>query len=126
MGAAPTRLPWAGLASVLTVMLLTTAAAAAGAKAAASGNLAPHLRPHAHIPRMQPAEQKLQSLLQEPKSPKQQQKQKARTQQVAPIGPLLPACVPKYVTDLVLPPPMPVSVVPLSQVGSGGGGRKVP
>jgi hypothetical protein len=65
---------------------------------------------------MQPQQQKLQSLLQEPFNGQQQLK-KARASQVVPVAPLLPSCVPKYVTDLVLPPPMPVSVVPMSQVG---------
>lgn len=37
----------------------------------------------------------------------------------ASTGALLPACVPKYVTDLVLPPPMPVTTQPLSEVRGG-------
>jgi hypothetical protein len=34
----------------------------------------------------------------------------------ASTGALLPACVPKYVTDLVIPPPMPVTTQPLTEV----------
>jgi hypothetical protein len=37
----------------------------------------------------------------------------------ASTGALLPACVPKYVTDLVIPPPMPVTTQPLSEVRGG-------
>lgn len=35
----------------------------------------------------------------------------------AATGALLPACVPKYVSDLVIPPPMPVTTQPLPEVG---------
>jgi hypothetical protein len=34
----------------------------------------------------------------------------------AATGALLPACVPKYVSDLVIPPPMPVTTQPLTEV----------
>jgi hypothetical protein len=33
-------------------------------------------------------------------------------------GALLPACVPKYVTDLFIPPPMPVASGPIAEVTS--------
>ena len=36
----------------------------------------------------------------------------------ASTGALLPACVPKDVTDLVIPPPMPVTTQPLTEVRS--------
>jgi hypothetical protein len=63
---------------------------------------------------MQPAQQKLQSLLQEPALGRTAN---AMTAEATALTGLLPACVPKYVTDLVIPAPMPVSLVPLRKVG---------
>jgi hypothetical protein len=40
----------------------------------------------------------------------------------AATGALLPACVPKYVSDLVIPPPMPVTTQPLTEVCGLEGG----
>lgn len=64
---------------------------------------------HQHIPRMDVQQQKTQSLLQEKRG-------KASAQQVVPLVPLSPDCVPKYVTDLVVPPPMPVAAPVATQV----------
>lgn len=55
-------------------------------------------------------QQKTQSLLQEKRG------SKASAQQAVPLVPLSPDCVPKYVTDLVVPPPMPVAAPVATQV----------
>lgn len=119
--AAGLLLPTALLAALL---LASTAAAGSSSRVHPAG-----LLQHKHFPRMDPEQQKLQSLQQEknyskkPQKEQQQdssskQQQQAQTsQQVVAPGPLLPSCVPKFVTDLVIPPPMPVSVVPMSLVG---------
>jgi len=60
------------------------------------------VKPHHHMPVKDPEEQKTQSLLQE-------RPRRSHAQQLVPVAPLNPACVPKYVTDLVIPPPMPVA-----------------
>lgn len=60
------------------------------------------VKPHHHVPVKDPQEQKAQSMLQE-------KPRRSHAQQLAPVAPLDPACVPKYVTDLVIPPPMPVA-----------------
>lgn len=104
-GGSSQRLQTAGLIAVLLSLLVFTPAAARTEPAAHRP------RHHAHIPRMDPAQQKLQSLLQEPNTGRTAD---ARPTQV--VTALDPTCVPKYVTDMVIPPPMPVSVVPLRQV----------
>jgi hypothetical protein len=93
------------------LLLLACSAAPEPAKAKA-----PKAKPfvamrHQHIPRMGVQQQKTQSLLQEKKG-----SSKASTQQVVPLAPLSPECVPKYVTDLVVPPPMPVAAPVVAQV----------
>lgn len=75
-------------------------------------------RPHRHIPRMPVQQQKAQSALQEQKGQPQGNAEPEQIPPTPPLTPLLPACVPKYVTDLVIPPPMPVSAVPMSLVVS--------
>lgn len=74
-----------------------------------------------HFPRMDVAQQKAMSLLQEQplqqrQQPTSSQPKSANASQVLLPTPLLPACVPMYVTDLVIPPPMPVSAVPVAEV----------
>lgn len=65
------------------------------------------IRPHKHVPRMQPMEQKQRYGGKDLDG-------KASISQVAPpVTPLLPECVPKYVSNLVVPPPMPVATRPL-------------
>jgi hypothetical protein len=98
----------AGLLSFLSLLLLTSSPAAAQH----AGHNGP--RHHAHLPRMQPAQQKLQSLLQEPALGRTAN---AMAAEATALTGLLPACVPKYETDLVIPAPMPVSLVPLRKVG---------
>lgn len=98
------------LALLLSALVLAPTSVAAATAEPAGAHYTP--KGHAHVPRIDPAEQKLQSLLQEPGGPA-----KAKAIQPPAVAALLPACVPKYVTDLVIPPPMPVSVVPLSKVG---------
>jgi hypothetical protein len=89
---------------------------------------------HGHIPLMDPVQQKLQAELQKHKSHHHHQQQRNQQQQqqqqqqraedgenqdpvVSPgAGALNPACVPKYVSDLVLLPPMPASAKRMQQV----------
>ena len=114
MGGVSQRLMITVLSVFMSVLVVAVSTAAAAEPAAARRGP----RHHAHFPRMQPAQQKLQSLMQEP--------YRARTgdfraSQAPGVFALPPACVPKYVTDMVIPPPMPVSVVPLRQVGACAG-----
>lgn len=102
-----------GLVAVLLSLLVLTPAAAAPAQPAA--HRAKH---HARVPRMEPAQQKLQSLLQEPSTGRTAD---ARPAQAGVLTALSPTCVPKYVTDLFIPPPMPVSMVPMRQVRLAAG-----
>jgi hypothetical protein len=94
------------LAGLLLVHVCSAAvdpAAASNAKA----KTAAKPRHHQHMPRMDVQQQKEQSIQQE------RNQNRASTQQVAPVGPLHPDCVPKYVTDLVVPPPMPIMAPPV-------------
>lgn len=94
------------LAGLLLVHVCSAAVEPAAANKA-KAKTAAKPRHHQHMPRMDVQQQKEQSLQQE------RQKSRASTQQVAQVGSLHPDCVPKYVTDLVVPPPMPIVAPPV-------------
>ena len=91
------------------VGILILAAVMASPAAAATAT------PHKHIPTMSVEQQKLQASLEQLRGPDVGPEQVPPT---APLTAMLPSCVPKYATDLVIPPPMPVSAEPLATVGA--------
>lgn len=93
--------------SLLVAVLLLTQCSSQAAAAHAMHQV----KHHKHIPIMDAEQQKTMSAAQEKNS-------RAQLEQVDPIAPLNPDCVPKYVTDLVIPPPMPVSATPTPVVGA--------
>jgi len=95
-----------------------------GALTAPAGATRTRPKPHKHVLTMDPAQQKLQSAMQEQPA-KGRDVQPDQLPPTAPLQPMLPACVPKYATDLVIPPPMPVSLVPMKKVGCAGAGSLV-
>jgi hypothetical protein len=92
------------LFGLLLLQCCTAAVSAQAAQPAEARHTEP--KPHRHIPRMDVEQQKYQSSMQEGND-------RASMQQVVPLAPLNPNCVPKYATDLVVPPPMPLATPPL-------------